>query len=170
MQKHAEERVCHYRKVGPKSPFSIFLRSAAACYPTPLPLPLAFASSIFAFGRVDADFFAGGDEERDLDFQASVETGGLPGGIRSTADGRSGLRHLQRHGRRQHNVNQASLEEQGAVFFVFPYEPAALADLLGVEGQFFKRFDIGENEILSVMITELDAPMLHVGERHALAF
>jgi hypothetical protein len=62
--------------------------------PTPLLLPLAFASSIFALGRVDTDFFAGGDEEREHDFQASVETGGLPGGFRTTADGRSGVRHF----------------------------------------------------------------------------
>src|SRR5215471_2617573 len=38
----------------------------------PLLLRLAFASSIFAFGRVDADFFAGSDEERDHDFQATI--------------------------------------------------------------------------------------------------
>ena len=136
----------------------------------PLLLPLAFASGIFAFGRADADFFAGGDEERDHDFQAGVETGGLPGGVRTTADGGSRVRHLQRYGRRQYDVHQASFEEQGAVFFVFFHEPAALADLLGAEGQFFKRFDIGENEILSVLITELDTAVLHVGEWHALAF
>jgi hypothetical protein len=67
-------------------------------------------------------------------------------------------------------VHHASLEEQGAVFFVFLDEPVALADLLGAEVQFFKRFDVGENELLSDMITELDAAVLHVGERHALAF
>src|SRR6516165_4430821 len=130
----------------------------------PLLLPLAFASSIFALGRLDPDSFARGDEERDHDFQASVETGGLPGGVRTTADGRSGVRHVQRDGRRQHNIHRTSLEEHGAVFFVFLHEPAALADLLGAKGQFFKRFDVGENVILSVMITELDTAVLHVGE------
>ena len=84
--------------------------------------------------------------------------------------GRSGIHHLKRHVRRQHNVQQAPVEQQGAVFHVFLDEPAAVADLFGAEGQFLERFDIGEDVILPVMIAELDAAVLHVGDRHAFAF
>ena len=107
---------------------------------------------------------------RNHDFQAGVEFGGFPRGVGTAANRRIGLYHLQRHDRRQHDVHQTPVEQQRAVFHFFLDEPAALAEQFGAEGQFLKRLDIGEDKILPVIITELDAAVLHVSNRHAFAF
>src|SRR5258708_26232983 len=121
-------------------------------------------------GCIRPIFSARWDNERGHDLEGGVEHRGLPSDVGTAADGGSRVRHLQHYDWRQYDVHWAPFEEQGAVFLVFLDEPAALADFLGAKSQFFKRFDIEENEILSVMITELDTTILHVSERHALTF